>query len=138
VKVFFQKIGAFVLATLILVATTSFSVSMHYCGTHLVSVSLNKTAKKCYKPIALNKISSFAASKKPCCHDTEFIKTGEDNLNKSEQASITLEKNFVLTLQPVFKYSLGTIYKTSENSLNTYHSPPIPINRQIFYQVFLI
>jgi len=137
-KVFFQKTGALILATLILVATTSFSVNMHYCGTHLVSVSLNKTAKKCYTPIALNKTASFTASKKSCCHDTEFVKTAEDNLNKSEQVSIAVEKNFVLTLNPVFEYPLETIYKTSENSFNTYHSPPIIINRQVLFQVFLI
>lgn len=42
-----RKITHIVLSVFLLVATTGITFSMHYCGGHLISVSINKEAKQC-------------------------------------------------------------------------------------------
>jgi len=138
VKVFFQKIGAIVLAALIVVATTSFSVRMHYCGTHLVSVTLNQAAKKCYNFPAKNCETSFKVPKKSCCHDIEFVKSAEDSIKKSEQFSFSVEKKLSLNHNFILKSTPKTTHKVCRNFFPTHYLPLISINRQVLYQVFLI
>jgi len=137
-KLFVQKIGALVLATLILVATTSVSVRMHYCGTHLVSISLNKAPKKCCSLVSLNKKTFLKNSKKSCCHDTEFIKTAEENLNKSEALSFSIEKSVLLSPIYFLESALEVSLQVSLHNFSTYRPPIINIDRQVSYQVFLI
>ena len=41
------KISHIVIVLLLLVSTTGFSISKHYCENHLVSVAINKNAEPC-------------------------------------------------------------------------------------------
>lgn len=137
-KSLFQKSGALLLAMLILLATTSFSVNMHYCGSQLVSVSLNKPAKKCCAFKISNQKSFFKTPKKSCCSDTEFTNLAEDTLTKTEQTSIVSTNTIALFTTPFYNTSIESPYSTYTKGFSTYHPPLIPINRQISYQVFLI
>ncbi len=137
-KSLFQKSGALLLAMLILLATTSFSVNMHYCGSQLVAVSLNKPAKKCCAFKVSNQNSFFKTPKKSCCSDTEFTKLAEDTLTKTEQSSIALSNTIALFPTPFYNIALENPYSSYTKGFSTYHPPLIPINRQISYQVFLI
>ncbi len=43
----FKNVLNIIVVTLLLISTTGFTISKHYCGTHLVSVKINNEAKSC-------------------------------------------------------------------------------------------
>lgn len=136
---FLKKIAVFVLTALLLVATTSFSVSMHYCGKKLVSVKINKPSKSCCKA-SHNTTPFFKAPKKSCCNDFEFTNSGTDNFSAKEYTTTFKQ---VKDLQPIVKVITDFPYRTAFTSsqfIPGYHyTPPlITTNTQIAYQVFII
>lgn len=48
--IMFQKIANTILIIMLTVVTMGFSISQHYCGDRLVSVSVNQTAETCCGP----------------------------------------------------------------------------------------
>ncbi len=65
----FRKTGHIILATLLLIATTGFSVSKHYCGSHLVEVAINSEIEPCCGDMGNSN----------CCHnETEYFQLKED------------------------------------------------------------
>lgn len=46
----FGKISHIIIVLLLLVSTTGFSISKHYCENHIVSLAINKSAETCNNP----------------------------------------------------------------------------------------
>ena len=67
----FRKIGHIILAILLLITTTGFYISKHYCSTRLVEISINSDVK-------------------PCCGDM-----GNSNCCHNETEHFQLKENFV-------------------------------------------
>ncbi len=61
-----RKFGNIMTMCLLLISTTGFAVSEHFCGTDLVSIELNKEAEPC-------------CDNAMCCHsETQFYQLDED------------------------------------------------------------
>jgi hypothetical protein len=78
----FRKTGNIALAILLLITTTGFSISKHYCGTHLVEVAINSEIEPCCGEMGNSN----------CCHnETEYFQLKEDFVSSSsiENTSIT-------------------------------------------------
>ena len=78
----FRKTGNIALAILLLITTTGFSISKHYCGSHLVEVAINSEIEPCCGEMGNSN----------CCHnETEYFQLKEDFVSSSsiENTSIT-------------------------------------------------
>ncbi|MFC2138000.1 hypothetical protein ACFLTE_07485 [Bacteroidota bacterium] len=62
-----RKVLNIILVSILLISTTGFNVSQHYCGTRLVDVKLNNEVKPC------------CGTKSSCCHnEVNHYKLDED------------------------------------------------------------
>ncbi len=140
----FKRIGAFLLAILVWVATSSFTLSMHYCGTKMVSHSVLKKAKPCCvanKSLQLSGKVDFSSFKMNCCKDKKIEKDSEKELTFSiAKTTVELQKLLLRLPQLVnFEYIIESESVLSErfadNTFLTSHYYP---DKNILFQVFLI
>ena len=105
----FRKITHIALVLILLTATIGFSVSKHYCGDRLVSVSINSEANSC---------CDFG----DCCHnETDYFQLNEDYvftiiLNDIQIHDVNLLFPVVFTIlqvEPEVKTHLGIVYSES-------------------------
>lgn len=141
---FLKNTFAVLLAILVIISTTSFALSTHFCGSKLVSYSATSQAKPCCK-MAKNKIFNQTGSSNKsfkCCKDKKIDKDSEDHiLGTITNAKIQLQS--ILLLLP--QLDLINNYVFQENEITSslvvcknskYKEQPTSIN--ILHQVFLI
>ncbi len=137
-KSVFQKIAAFSLALLVLGATMSFTVGMHYCGKTLVDYSFFNKVESCgMEMMQVPEIESCSIVVDNCCMEEHLTFEGQDILKSSWDQLKFQQQVFVAS----FSYGFFQIY-TGENT-NTYHfldySPPYLVRDiPIFYETFLL
>ncbi|MGB0892687.1 MAG: HYC_CC_PP family protein [Flavobacteriaceae bacterium] len=137
-KSIFKKIGASLLAFIVLFSTFSFTVDSHYCGEFLVDTSYFGKADDCGMEKVTNLSSKeTSVKKKSCCKDvTEFI--AAPNFDNQELLKISQEQtDFVL----IYAYSYINRFKETQlrNEFFKDFSPPdIEQNYQALFQTFLI
>ena len=123
------------MALLVLVSTLSISIEKHYCGEHLVDVSLFVEADKCGMEKSDDGDGIMANS---CCTDVVDLIEGQDELNleKTEVLSAS-QKVFVLSFAYVFGgLSLPTL--TDDPPFQHYNPPEVVQDIQVLNEVFLI
>ena len=140
----FKRIGAFFLAILIWVATSSFTLSMHYCGTQMVSYSALTKAKPCCivnKSFQFSKKIDMSSFKVTCCSDKKIEKESEKDVTFSVvQSSVELQK-LLLRLPQLINYDFDIelikmpkrCFDDSKYSISHYYP-----DKNILHQVFLI
>lgn len=139
-KKVFQKISTLLLASLVLLATSSLSLTTHFCGEQLIAYSFTETVKTCSSAIASKAIKKIASvSKKSCCSNKHIEKKAQNELlQKKNTTDFDIEKlvcytNFFTTNND-FKYAL-----TSNNIPYLHYSPPLLLrDRSVLFQVFRI
>lgn len=107
---------------MLLAATTGFTLSLHYCGTSLVSVSINSDAETCCD----NDIAS-------CCHiETKNFQIKEDYITSYSQYNFlnNLLKNVNLFPNILFNINLWIDLKDYHIFYND-SSPPPEIQRRL-------
>ena len=126
----FRKITHILFAILLLITTMGFSVSKHYCGSRLVSISINSTAESC---CADKKTSN-------CCHnETEFFQ-----FDKDFTSPVIVENNQIQELDilfpSMFVYLLDRSMIFESEILNFAESPPPPNlhTKLSLFQTYLI
>ncbi len=114
-----RKIGNIITMCLLLVSTTGFTVSEHFCGTQLISVEINREAEPC-------------CDNGMCCHtDTQFFQMDEDF---NYTASIFDFQTFVLAELPQPMTFLSALALSTDREKELYadfESPP-PLERKAF------
>lgn len=114
-----RKIGNIITMCLLLVSTTGFTVSEHFCGTQLISVEINREAEPC-------------CDNGMCCHtDTQFFQMDEDF---NYTASIFDFQTFVLAELPQPMTFLSALALSTDREKELYadfESPP-PQERKAF------
>lgn len=129
-----HKGAAIVISVLVLISTLSFSVSMHYCGDHLVDSALFSESKKCGGLDA--EIEVYV--KKPCCQDVIVLIEGQDDLTKADsQMSTPSSDHFFITCNGYISALFEGIPK-QVISLQTYVPPNIIHDLQVLNATFLI
>lgn len=123
-----RKILNIILVALLLMASTGFTVSKHYCGEELISVAINEEPKTCCD-----------GEMKGCCTQETLIFQIEDNffspfLNNSFQHIVSID---------LYRFHNVSTYVANENNENFIFSEklPPPENTLAFLtklQVFLL
>ena len=140
---FFKRIGAFLLAILICVATSSFTLNMHYCGAKMVSYNTLGKAKPCCKAnsLQLSKSDNVVAFGMSCCKDKQLEKESQDELTYTV-AKVKVElKQFLLRLPQLLddEFSIKATYLCSVNKKSqNYFLPYDQQDRCVLFQRFLI
>ena len=135
-KQFIQKIGAFVMAFVVVLSTMSFTIDKHYCGTILVDVAINAKAKPCGMEMYLS-TEDVLAGKKSCCKNEHIVVIGQDELKKNLDTSIEVQ----LSIEEREEYKIQeTLFleKPSFMALGNHDPPDIVINFQQVYETYII
>ena len=137
-KKMFQKISALLLAMLVLVATSSFTISMHFCGEQLVSYSFTDNLKNCGDNFSSKTTSKTVFSKKSCCSDKHIVKQSQDELSQKEIAASLYKK--IDFARHFYDYRKNFVLQNQQQESSIiYYSPPELIwDRTILFETFLI
>jgi len=112
----FRKIVNIILVLLLLTTTIGFSVSKHYCGSHLVEVSINSEAEPCCEDM----------NNSNCCHnETEYFQLKED-LFTPVSIENTRIAGFDILFPLMFVYFFNAPNNVETKILNFAESPPPP------------
>ncbi len=124
------------MAFLVLFATMSFSMDMHFCGKTLVDLKFYQQADTCGMDMAGMDMTSDS-SESHCCSDVAVVIPGQDDLQYSFD-TLTLEQQAFL-VSFVFTYLQFVPDVEEEHDPFRDHAPP-PLIRdiQILDQTFLI
>ncbi|WP_256935159.1 HYC_CC_PP family protein [Olleya sp. HaHaR_3_96] len=124
-----------VMALVVLVSTLSFTIESHYCGEHLVDISIFTKAKQCGVDVATTDVT---VKTKGCCKNEIEVITGQDQLkiNTFDDLQFSTQyfiKSFVYTYSQLFK----RVPKQSIPHKN-YAPPNLIIDFQVLHDVYII
>jgi hypothetical protein len=127
-----NKIGAFLMALVVLFSTMSFTVSQHFCGGDLMDSAVFSKAHSC----SMEK-SNSCEIEKDCCEN--LIKQIEGNkfVNTTVEQLNTPQKIFLAS----FVYSYINLFEGLKQNVIPFknYTPPLLVsNLQVTNQVFLI
>ncbi|MGI9530891.1 HYC_CC_PP family protein [Lutimonas sp.] len=136
------QITSVAMAVLVLVSTLSVSIEKHYCGEHLVDVSIFAEAEKCgMENEAMTMPASDEAQmlmSQSCCSDVVDLVEGQDEL--TIESSMELNKQ-----QKVFLFSYAYAFSglfdfepRHEVPYEHYSPPNVVEDIQVLNEVFLI
>ena len=101
---------------LLLTATTGFTLSKHYCGTDVVSVSINSEAEPCCDDMGNS----------DCCHnETEHFQLKVDFVNSNMDFQ-SKETNIDILFPAVFAFLQTTYIADQDIKIRYPESPPPP------------
>lgn len=122
---------------MLLLTTTSFSITAHFCGDNIVDIALNNEAQSCAiqdtDPEMHNLMKDMG-----CCNDKQIVSDSDVDLQKSD-----FEFSFdQLVFINAFTYSYANLFDLENESISTHwikESPPL-IGRDLFllHDSFLI
>jgi hypothetical protein len=133
-----RSIVSLLIAAVILVSTTSFTVSMHLCGGRVASISVIDEATPCVME-QLPACHQQLMKKMGCCEDQELKIEGKDLSSKIQEVVQLQHQQFswVLDLPLIHKIILST--KSVSNFSLSYYSPPLlDLDITVLKQSFLI
>lgn len=128
------------LALLVLVSSTSFSVNMHVCGGHVSSVALVQKAAPCpmevmppcHRGIHLEKKSNG------CCEDKSVVFEGKDFSSKVEHISFELQNSSWIAELPYIISIIPSSYTQAYSSFTLYKPPLLSQDISVLVHSFQI
>ncbi len=108
-KKMLKKVIHIIIAMLLLVTTAGFTVSKHFCGNLLVSVSMSSSAESC-----------DSGQDRDCCHDSSAHFQVEDNF--------TLKQVSFIPDIPVSKDSFFKVFNITVEENSTIENHPATVN----------
>lgn len=129
-KKFFYKISSFLIALVVLLSTTSFTINEHFCGDELMDLSFFGSAKSCGMEVKeTSKLPNCSIDKEGCCTDEQISIQGQDQLQLSFE-KLTLEQQVFIAS---FLYTYINLFEGLDNKVSSHeeYRPPLVI-RQIY------
>ncbi len=138
-KSFLTKILSVSLAFVVLFATSSFTVDMHFCCNKLVDMAVLSKAKPCKDKVQESDKSSKECSlgQKDCCTNSTFVKKADNNAKK---AQFDLSTDHIVFLQTFF-YTYVNLFEGLELKVvpfTTYDPPFLEKDILVLHETFLI
>lgn len=133
----FHNIVSVLMALLVLLSTSSFTVDRHFCGGLLMDVAVFSEARSCVMGIHEHSNKGTSAEKDHCCRNEKILVEGQDEL-KNSALSLDIEQQVFLG---IFVNSYVALFKGIPRQVPAYtsYSPPLLIhNIYLRDQVFLI
>ncbi len=111
-----KRIAHIIFALLLLTATTGFALSKHYCGTDVVSVSINSEAESCCDDMGSD----------DCCrNETEHLQLKVDFVNSSIDFQFQ-ETDIDILFPALFVFIQDTYTADQDFEISYPESPPHP------------
>lgn len=137
----FQKTATLLLSFLVLVASSAFSATTHYCGKRLVSFEINQLAPSCCAKKHQSSKKEFQFKKESCCLDLSFSKEASNEIIKSE--AVVLEEFSIVARSSFSRYNTSISFTpvwVDPFDVDTSPSKYFPHSedKTILFQVFLI
>lgn len=137
-KKIFHKISSFLMALVVLVSTTSFTINEHFCGDELMDLSFFSSAKSCGMEVNETfNLPNCNIDKKGCCTDEYINVQGQDEVQLSFNELTLNQQVFVASFVSFYINSL-TEFKEKEITFNKYPPPLIVKNIYKLDEVYLI
>lgn len=125
----FKKIGHIILSVVLLISTMGMAVSKHYCGEHLVSVSLYENAN-----------DDSCCDMDNCCHNETKVYQVKENFSVPSIATVPVLTELEILGHNLFA-KMGLLISESETVFPAFDtSPPVkPLQKALaLKQVFLL
>lgn len=132
------KFLSVLMALIVLVSTTSFTVYQHFCGDEITDVAIFTHAEGCGMEAVVDiPESTCHTPKKSCCNDRLVFMQGQDQINPAVEALSVEHQVFLAAVIYSFDY---LFFDASKNIPETFHYYPPPIVQEItiLHQVFRI
>lgn len=124
-----HKTIASLMAFVVLFATMSFSIDMHFCGDTLVETAVFHKAKGCGMEMQKPSKKDCTITKSNCCNDKQLLIDGQDEL-KLTVDSISFKQQVFITS---FLYSYSQLFKGLDKKVSTYETYKEPlVIKQLF------
>lgn len=132
-----HKIVSFVMAVMLLAATTSWKVERHYCMGHLVDVAFFGEAEDCGSDMPMESETIASIDEKSCCKSEVIAKKGQNDVKPSFNDLDVVQKVFLASYVYSFVGLFEPIAQKNSNYTN-YLPPKIVKDIQLLDAVFLI
>jgi len=140
-KLFAFKTGVFFLALLLLFSSTSFSVSKHFCGGEVISISYYLAAEGCgmepQKDICTAERQISQVTKTSCCSEETKVLQGSNFLEKTTKVTPSKLGQFYAVF-PVLELSTLLAVTVTSCPVSVYRPPPLLTDKIVLYESFLI
>ena len=137
-KQVFHKIASFLMATVVLFSTMSFTIDMHYCGDELVDTAIFNNANACGMESMGSVINDDCnIVKKECCTDVQLTKNSQDAV-KYAIDDLTFNQQIIAVS---FIYSYINLFEGLEENIIPFQNylPPLVVDDiQLLDESFLI
>lgn len=131
-----HKIGATLMALLLLASTVSWTVDKHICMGRVMDVAFFTTADDCGMKAAMALLEEEGIENH-CCDDESFTIQGQDDLSLSWDDTSLAQQSFLYVFIASYQYVFETL--PEEVQLNNAYPPPLLVyDIQLLDQVFLI
>nr|WP_228054956.1 hypothetical protein [Kordia antarctica] len=117
------------MAFVVLFATMSFVVNMHYCGDVLVDTAIFQNVKTCGMEMQNPSTEGCSMTQKDCCNDEQIVKDAQNELQLSVD-KISFDQHIFITS---FVYSYINLFESLNENTTSYqqYKPPVVV-RQIY------
>ena len=134
-----NKIIAIFLVLAVMFASSSFTLSMHFCCNTLIDMAVFSKAKVCDNAIKAqtDPLKKCSFEQKSCCTNKSIVKEGSDTLQKS---SFVMDDQHLIFLHTFF-YSRVNLFEGHSSTIVAfliYNPPVIPKDFQVLHEVYLI
>ena len=134
----FRKISALLLSMLVLLGSTSFTVSMHFCMEQMESIAIFNDAQECDMMTQAPPCHTEGDHEDAdgCCEERTNLVEGQDELKEAGSVSVP-SLQFFAVLYTIAFYS-PTSPLLEDHNYKTYFSPTIERDIPVLVQSFLI
>ncbi|MFZ3563938.1 HYC_CC_PP family protein [Tenacibaculum finnmarkense] len=124
-----HKIMSVLMALVVLFATMSFTIDMHFCGDTLIDTAVFHKVKSCGMKMQKSATKGCSITKKNCCNDTQIAVDAQDELQITVD-SISFEQQVFISS---FVYSYSLLFKTVNNNIPFYTAyKPLLVIKQLY------
>lgn len=130
-----KKLTSTLMAFAVVLASFSFKIEKHFCGSNLVDVSVVSKIKPCCSDVL--KDDSLKSKAPSCCSNISIVFEGFDNYQNAFVTAFT--SLAVVVAAPTIQIPVDFILESQkEFSYSKYDPPPLILDIQLRDQVFLI
>lgn len=136
-KRFLTKIASISLAFVVVFATSSFTVDMHFCCNKLVDMAILRKAKPCKDKESDKPFKECSLGQKNCCSNVTLAKKADDSAKKAQFDSSTDTFVFLQTFFYTYTNPFGGL-ELKVIPFTTYDPPFLEKDILVLHETFLL
>lgn len=129
-----NKIGAVLMALVVLISTMSFTMHKRYCNDYLVDITLFSKSESCI--IVAN--NDCCVVSETCCDHEQIVVDGQNELLSKDVNNLQVTKQFFVRNSTNFRLKNFEFKSRNNIQYKDYIPPAMIFNKQVIHQVFII